>query len=181
MYNTIPWFIFPKWKELTTFLKDILEEEVDQKYYLNQKQVDKILYSNFIQEKRRIQYGNCCETLLARDYKDAKCVKIKNATKKWYLEAKPWDWIILDNPNSKTKRWRVKNQISWTLTVAWEDWVLEKDYRIRKLTPLEYERLQWFPDWWSSDIVSNSQAYKQMWNAISVPVVKEIFNNLFRA
>jgi len=51
--------------------------------------------------------------------------------------------------------------------------------QIRKLTPTEYSRLQGFPDNWSTDFVSNSQAYKQMWNAVSVPVVKNIFDNLF--
>jgi len=50
---------------------------------------------------------------------------------------------------------------------------------IRKLIPTEYERLQWFPDWWCTNIVSNTQTYKQMWNSISVPVVKSIFDKLF--
>lgn len=48
----------------------------------------------------------------------------------------------------------------------------------RKLTPLECERLQGFPDNWTAGI-SNSQRYKQMGNAISVPVVESIFKNLF--
>ncbi len=39
-------------------------------------------------------------------------------------------------------------------------------------------KLQWFPSNWSQ-AVSNSQQYKQAWNAISVPVVQAIFDNLF--
>ena len=58
-------------------LKDILENEVDEKYYLSQDKVDKILNSDFMQEKLRIQFGDTCSTLLARDYKDPKCVPVR--------------------------------------------------------------------------------------------------------
>jgi DNA (cytosine-5)-methyltransferase 1 len=46
-------------------------------------------------------------------------------------------------------------------------------YRVRKLTPREYARLQGFPDSYEQ-IVSNSQFYKQMGNAVSVPVAYKI-------
>lgn len=47
-------------------------------------------------------------------------------------------------------------------------------FRIRKLTPNEYGKLQGFPmdDW--DQIVSNTQAYKQFGNAVSVPVAKAL-------
>lgn len=47
------------------------------------------------------------------------------------------------------------------------------DMRIRKLTPLECERLQGFPDNWTEG-VSDTQRYKQMGNAVTVNVVYEI-------
>lgn len=46
-------------------------------------------------------------------------------------------------------------------------------YRIRKLTPKECERLQGFPDGWTEG-VSDTQRYKQMGNAVTVPVVEYI-------
>lgn len=56
-------------------LKDFLEDEVDEKFYISQEKVEKIINSTFIQEKKMIQNGNgICSTLLARDYKDPKCV-----------------------------------------------------------------------------------------------------------
>jgi len=191
--NAIPCFNFPQWQELTTFLKDILEEEVDEKYILSNKAIEKILYTvNPKEDVLAVQYYNKREfkendilwTIWtwcgSWSWKQAYSIMIKNATKKWYLEAKEWDWIILDNPNSKTKRGRVKKSISWTLTCAWSDGVITKNLWIRKLTPTECARLQWFPDNWSTEFVSNSQAYKQMWNAVSVPVVKAIFDNLLK-
>jgi DNA (cytosine-5)-methyltransferase 1 len=46
--------------------------------------------------------------------------------------------------------------------------ILEQ-FRVRKLTPREYARLQGFPDTYEQ-IVSNSQFYKQMGNAVTVNV-----------
>ncbi len=47
-------------------------------------------------------------------------------------------------------------------------------YRVRKLTPTEYGRLQGFPmDRWNQ-VVSNSQAYKQFGNAVTTTVAKAI-------
>lgn len=69
-------FNFPEKEELKLRLKDMLEEKVDEKYYLQDSKVDKIVSSDFIQEKKRIQEKDVCDTLLARDYKDPKCVRI---------------------------------------------------------------------------------------------------------
>ena len=47
----------------------------------------------------------------------------------------------------------------------------------RKLTPIECERLQTFPDNWT-DCVSNSQRYKQLGNSWTVDVISHIFNQM---
>ena len=70
-------FEFPPKQELKLRLKDMLEDEVDRKYYLSDEQVSKIQNSNFMQEKKRIQEKEFCDTLLARDWKDPKCVEVK--------------------------------------------------------------------------------------------------------
>ena len=62
--------------------------------------------------------------------------------------------------------------------------IMELDFRIRKLTPLECWRLMGFDD---EDFrkaeasgVSNSQLYKQAGNSIVVNVLEKIFKNLYR-
>lgn len=70
-------FTFPEPIPLTTRLKDILEHNVDEKYYLPDDRVEKILNSSFMQEKKRIQTTDVCDTLLARDWKDPKCVPVE--------------------------------------------------------------------------------------------------------
>jgi hypothetical protein len=53
---------------------------------------------------------------------------------------------------------------------------------VRRLTPLECERLQGFPDNWT-DIPGNpsSQRYKQMGNAVAVPVVEYLMKRIAEA
>lgn len=56
--------------------------------------------------------------------------------------------------------------------------------RIRRLTPLECERLQAFPDHWTQygkdgELISDSQRYKMCGNAVTVNVVQAIFTQLF--
>jgi len=46
---------------------------------------------------------------------------------------------------------------------------------VRRLTPIECERLQGFPDNWT-DGQADSNRYKQMGNAVAVPVVSWIVN-----
>ena len=48
---------------------------------------------------------------------------------------------------------------------------------VRRLTPTECERLQGFPDGWT-DGQADSHRYKQMGNAVAVPVVEWIINRL---
>ena len=79
-------------------------------------------------------------------------------------------------PNSTTRRGRVIHQKSNTLTTEWESHVL-KDKKIRKLTPIEYERLQTLPDNYTAG-VSDTQRYKMCWNWWTVDVIAHIFRSI---
>ena len=48
---------------------------------------------------------------------------------------------------------------------------------VRRLTPVECERLQGFPDDWTAG-QSDTQRYKQMGNAVAVPVVEWLIGNI---
>lgn len=50
---------------------------------------------------------------------------------------------------------------------------------VRRLTPLECERLQGFPDRWTDvDDASDSQRYRQMGNSVAVPVFEWVLSRL---
>ena len=51
------------------------------------------------------------------------------------------------------------------------------DMQVRRLTPVECERLQGFPDGWTEG-QSDSTRYKQMGNAVAVPVVNWIIEGI---
>lgn len=67
---------FPPKQELKLRLKDMLEDEVDEKYYLSDTQVNRIKTSTYISSNRRIQEKDWCDTLCTRDWEDPKCIQV---------------------------------------------------------------------------------------------------------
>lgn len=171
-------FEFPEKEELKIKLSDMLEDVVDEKWYLDDKQITKIQNSDFMQERTRIQDKDYCDTILARDYKDAKCVKIKNNTP-----------LVLggigEKDSNNGQQWKQQNRIydnnvSISVTTCYNPNYIDNDLRIRKLTPKECWRLMGFDD---SDIekcrgISNTQLYKQAGNSIVVNVLEKVLGEL---
>lgn len=108
-------------------------------------------------------------------------MKVKEATKKGFADAFPGDSINISHPDSETRRGRVGKQLANTLLTGEEQAVVENDFRIRKLTPREFWRLQGFPDWAfdrAAEVNSNSQLYKQAGNSVTVNVIEAIAKKL---
>lgn len=80
-------FEFPKPQQLKLKLKDMLDDEVDKKYYLSDAQINRIKNSTFMQEQKRIQEKDYCDTSCARDWKDSKCIQVCD------LSGGKWDRI----------------------------------------------------------------------------------------
>lgn len=180
-------FEFPEKQELKLRLKDILETEVDEKYYLSEAQVERMTITNFKQANLgAIVQGDVAGTLLARDYKDPKCVRvrIKTANKNGYDIANDGDGIDLTYPNSTTRRGRVGHGVSKTLQTGWGRMgALEvgDNIRIRRLMPKECWKLMGFSgkDFERAEKVnSNTQLYKQAGNSIVVDVLEAIIKEL---
>lgn len=107
-YDFLNHFPFPVKQKLNLRLKDMLEKDVDEKYYLSEKALKGILKTNFSSKKNIIQNKDFCDTLLARDYKDPKCISALNNelflpenTKKGYTEAHDGDGVYLNRPYKK--------------------------------------------------------------------------------
>lgn len=72
-------FKFPESQELTIRLNDVLEPQVDEKYYLSDEQTKRLKMTTYNSgsEKVRVQDADGeARTLCARDYKDPKCVRV---------------------------------------------------------------------------------------------------------
>ena len=53
---------------------------------------------------------------------------------------------------------------------------LTKDFRIRRLTPKECQRLQTVPEWYSWGNTSDTQIYRMLGNEWSIEVIKHILS-----
>ncbi|PIS62222.1 DNA cytosine methyltransferase [Corynebacterium striatum] len=143
--------------EVTTCLIDVLEDEVDEKYYFSEEKTKKLVIN----------------------LDSNKIIRVREATKQGYALAERGDSVNVSYPTSKTRRGRVGKQVAQTLQAGEvNQGVVMGDIRIRKLVPIETWRLQGFTDEQfykaKESGVSNSQLYKQAGNAVSVPVVDAI-------
>ncbi len=70
-------FVFPKPKELTIRLRDMIDETVDEKFYLKESTIRSILRSTFNSRRDSIRPGDgLANTLLARDWRGPQCVQV---------------------------------------------------------------------------------------------------------
>lgn len=134
-------FNFPEKQDLSIRLKDLLEDSVDEKYYLKSERA-KQLVRKITNENNVLETVTVDATVVSPKIKDiSNCITarydagiqnkpsigmsviepkipIKNATRKGYLEATSGDGIDLAYPNSSTRRGRVQKECSPTLQTA---------------------------------------------------------------
>ncbi len=153
------------------YLKDILQEEVDEKFYLSEIQMEKLRKYESNSRLSPLDWKSYCLNTMQWWHRQPKIVatqvwQSKNFWNAWGSEK----WYTI---KSNTGHWCIK---------IWED-----NYVARKLTPLECERLQTVPDnytsmWidneWKEVKISNTQRYKMLWNWWTVDVIAHIFSFL---
>ena len=82
------------------------------------------------------------------------------------------------NPKDREMKIKVRNdETSYTVKSTTHEFMVKQNMKIRRLTPIECERLQGFPDYWTAG-VSDTQRYKQMGNAVTVNVIESIAKKL---
>lgn len=120
-------FVFPKGVPLKLRLKDILEESVDEKYYLSEKMVNYLQVNNKSNGGRSLDFTNADEK------------EISNCLQAVYYKT-PTDGEYLKIPSATKSGFEIATNYKDPKCVKYND------YRIRKLTPREVFRLQGFPD-----------------------------------
>lgn len=110
-------FEFPQKQELKLKLKDMLEDTVDEKYYLSEKMINFFYKNEQVQREKGngFRFGVSDGNVIAKagSRMDDNFIKIKNNTKKGYLEARDGDGIYIVTSN---KRGTVQPQIIQTIT-----------------------------------------------------------------
>lgn len=156
---------FPKAIKLTTHVKDILEDEVDEKYYLSQKWQDTFTALIKPRLNTKLQPFQDINNKLKNQRVNTIAV-VGNIPIKFHQNAR-----IIDSYG-----------ISPTLLTSQATKIVESD-RIRYITPRESFRLMGLTD---TDIdkiqqldISDNQQYKLAGNSIVVNVLEAIFQSLF--
>ena len=124
-------FRFPAEEFLTKRLKDVLEDDVDEKYFLSEKMVDWISdhrdkrdsQNNFPMDENDI--GSCVTARYFKMGAEDPYVKVKSATSKGYEIAEDGDSINYSVPNSETRRGRVGKQVAQTLDTGCNQGVVQ--------------------------------------------------------
>ena len=200
---------FPKAVELKSKMKDLLEEKVDEKYYLSEKHLkcfsDMKNRNGFIRGERfnprKLEECNTAFAITTRvgaRPTDNFIIQKGHGFNKGgikenivpALTKSSWhenNFVVNINPSGRGMNGNVYNtDLSPTLTTNKGEGIKilqNNDYRIRKLTPLECWRLMGFRDmdYYAAKSVgiSDAQLYKQAGNSIVVTVLEAIFRNLF--
>src|SRR5690625_1606167 len=193
-------FDWPPQGEVTTRLRDILESNVDEKYYLDEEKTAKLVAQ--LNEGSGIgkdgELGTLDNGVNISPTIDASYAKglgpsdvAKNRNRRpMYTEPQMPGHVDIRG-NDSIKRTYSTEGIPPTLTTMGgghrepkiaEEQEVRPRYRIRKLTPLECWRLQGFPDETHEAVkqagISDSQRYKQAGNAVTVSVIEAIGERL---
>ena len=179
-------FEFPPKQKLKLKLKDMLEDEVDERYYLSNKMIEYISADN---EKWT---GNNDKSIINKSV--ASAINTGEGSRRCdasnYISNQ-----VEENFNLKGSSYlrdfgskgKLQNkEYCDTLTASMGTGggnvpIFQNNLRIRKLTPREVWRLMGFDDEdfeKASKVNSNSQLYKQAGNSIVVNVLEAILNNL---
>lgn len=191
-------FSFPEGFDNRLRLKDFLEDEVDEKFYISQEKTEKLMSQ--IKDKNQeisycidksynspkpIEHANCITAREDRGISNhqaegtAICIPCITPDREEKRQIK----VVIDPYNCTLPK---DQEAITTLRTNYSNGNAQimQNYRIRKLTPKECWRLMGFTDeefQKAQDAgVSNSQLYKQAGNSIVVDVLEYIFRNLLK-
>lgn len=201
-------FEFPPKQELKIRLKDILDDTVEEKFYLNNAQIERMKTTNFECNKfehRVSEEEGIVPTLCARDYKDPKCVRIGgifDTEKSKHQAGSIWDkeqlaptldtmqggWrqpSIIDTNFSRKREYTEYSPTIDTyanklkVTTVQKDSLINNDYRIRKLTPKECWRLMGFDDA-DFEKAAKVNSNSQLYKQAGNSIVVNVLEEIFR-
>ena len=180
----------PRGFPLESRLRDYLEPDVDERYYLSEQRLKGLLASTEKQSSK----GNGFEFCITDKGGVSHTISTKERCRKTgtFIEVIDGDGTSRaydgDGYNlqfvGRGGRARVQSQRSCTIPAVCQMAGVVDGQRIRKLTPRECWRLMGRTDEEfdrASKVCSNSQLYKQAGNSIVVPILEAIFSTIIRS
>jgi DNA (cytosine-5)-methyltransferase 3A len=159
----------PQPKDKHLFLKDILEPEVEAKYFLTRKQIESLLYRH-----NNSNFNNYFDPISANS--KAKPLDSSHPSR----QRGQTNYLYCDYRTDEGLRIRQNGKAgtimaSGTRGVSGTGMVITLNSTIRRLTPIECERLQTVPDNYTAG-VSETQRYKMLGNGWTVDVIAHILS-----
>ena len=195
----------PQPEDRGLFLADILEEVVDEKYYLPDKVIRNLISHKERNEKNGSGFGMVVKTpkdksitvrVGGKGMYDIVCVamrgspdeqegktsqrlEIRRDGKTNTITTVQKDNLILQRPRGKNRGSIFTEKAPAITSNAWEQNNLLSTYggRLRRMTPTECARLQTIPDWYKW-ACSATQQYRMLGNGWTVEVIKHILSFL---
>jgi len=201
-------FSFPTAFPLRVKLKDIVEDVVDEKYFVKKELTRKLVINCVVSEpqvlrlvrsergkqiRKQYESGELVEPWSTMKQFEPRTDGISNtistvlkdnyllvreATKAGYTEAHVGDSINFEHPNSKTRRGRVGKQVAQTLTTSPQQGVVLDGLRIRYFTPRECFRLMGFSDE-SFAKAASVTTERQLYKQAGNSIVVDVLEELF--
>ena len=167
-------------------LRDILEPEVEEKYYAGKKLRESYMGGNQLNPK----YKSQCNTIYPTDGKFATLCAGTHGYSFGYVPAPSPDGLILVGDAGISDKYSYVNRVYHpdgkgpSLVSSdgghLQPKISDNTTTYRKLTPLECERLQTVPEGYTDKGISDTQRYKMLGNGWTVDVVSHIFQGLVK-
>lgn len=138
------------------FIRDILEDDVDEKYYVSDKALEGMINRARVHAEKGNGFGACV-------------VSCDGKSNTLLVSPGSRDCNLIEANRGKTG----SDEKSTGITEA-----LQNGSALRRLTPVECARLQTVPSWYEW-VVSDTQIYRMCGNGWTVRVIEHILKNLF--
>lgn len=149
------------------FIRDILEDNVDEKYYVS----DRALAGMINHARVNAEKDNLLAVLKDISPRVVDVSINENGIRPHRGDARK-------SGIGELGTIRFESSKADTLLTSSKPLILDRGYKLRRLTPLECARLQTVPDWYEW-IVSDTQIYRMCGNGWTVRVIEHILKNLF--
>lgn len=176
------------------FIRDILEDKVNEKYYVSDKALEGMINHARVNAEtvtflgaRIVSPNGKANTLPQRCYKDGKdnLIAVLNEISPRVVDVSISENGIRPHRGDARKSGigelgtiRFESSKADTLLTNGKPLILDREYKLRWLTPLECARLQTVPSWYEW-VVSDTQIYRMCGNGWTVRVIEHILKNLF--
>jgi DNA (cytosine-5)-methyltransferase 3A len=157
-------------KDKLIYLKDILQKNVDDKYFIENEKVKKLIERTEKNKKNKLGYRF---NVLSKD--SVLKTNILTANSNLFNNLQSSFIYVGDYRSDEGYRWKKTNYKCVTLLSYANVLLKNNENLIRILTPIEYERLQTLPDNYTFTI-SDNQRYKCVGNGWTIDVIAHIFS-----